>query len=287
MKNMSKVRNFSVLIAVSLLTLFLLFMPINQPLYNLLMFPFPDPRTPDISADLQKMRSFNLDAREVIFPSKNGNQLHGIYLKAPNTRRVFLFSHGKGNNIYTQLTKARCFSACGASVLMYDYQGFGKSQGRPSIEGACEDGLAAYDYLVTQLKYDPKDIVALGQSFGTGVTGQLALQRELAGVVMLSGFSSLISAGRDSFIWLRLYPDFCFPKQMLDNAAVFSKVHVPLLIVHGTADRVISWHEATRLYEKASQPKSILVMEGEGHASFGKDNTFALTLKEFLERNKI
>ena len=227
------------------------------------------------------MRSFNLDAQEVVFPSKNGNLLHGIFVKAPDTRRVFLFSHGKGNNIYTQLRKAQCFSACGASVLMYDYQGFGKSQGRPSIEGACEDGLAAYDYLVTQLKYNPKDIVALGQSFGTGVTGQLALQRELAGVVMLSGFSSLKSAGRDTFKWLRLYPDFCFPKQMLDNVAVFNKIHIPLLIVHGTADSVISWHEATRLYEKASQPKSILIMEGAGHSSFGKGNVFAVTLKQW------
>lgn len=273
--------------AVSFVALFLLFLPLNKPLYNLLVFPFPDPRTPDISADLQKFRSFNLDASEVVFPSKNGNMLHGIFIKMPNTKRVFLFSHGKGNNIYTQLNKARCFSACGASVLMYDYQGFGKSQGRPSIEGACDDGLAAYDYLIQTQNYKPEDIIALGQSFGSGVTGQLALQRKLAGAVILSGFSSLQSAGKETFPWLRLYPDCCFPKQMLDNAAVFSKLKVPLLIVHGTADRVISCNEAKLLFEKANQPKSILILQGEGHSSFGKGNKFALVLKEFLQQNRI
>ena len=67
---------------------------------------------------------------------------------------------------------------------MYDYQGFGKSQGRPSVECACEDALAAYDYLVNTEKFDNNCIIGVGQSFGSGVTGQLALHRKLAGVIM-------------------------------------------------------------------------------------------------------
>lgn len=189
--------------------------------------------------------------------------------------------------MYIQLAKARSLCACGGSVFMYDYQGFGNSQGRPTVQGACDDALAAYDYLRDLEKRDAKDIIAVGQSFGSGVTGQLALNRKLAGVIMLSGFSSLVSAGRNTLPWLKLYPASIFPPQIaLDNGAVFGKLHLPLLIVHGTTDRIISYHEAQKLFAKASDPKKLLLLP-EGHSSFGKGNQFAIAVKDFLRENSL
>ncbi len=255
--------------------------PQNRALYDLLMFPCPDPRLPDVSKQIEQMRAKNIQAREVSFKTNNGNVLRGLYFGLPGTKKVFLVCHGKGNNIYCQFPKVRTLLTMGASVFMYDYQGFGKSQGRVSIEGACEDSIAAYDYLVKQEGHSAKDIVAFGQSFGSGVVGQLAAHRELGGVVIHSGFASLMSAGRDTFFWLRFYPDWAFPKQTMDNVAVFSKPHPPLLIVHGTTDQILKYSRAAELFEKAVEPKALLTLP-TGHSSFGKKNEFVFAMHRFM-----
>lgn len=266
--------------------LVLLLMPSNGPLYELIMFPCPDPRTPDLSAGFSELEQLGIKSEEVRYKTSNGKTLHALYFHLPHSKRVFLFSHGKGNNIYCQLPKAKLFLACGGSVFMYDYQGFGRSEGKPSVEGACDDAVASYDYLVKEKSYTAGDIIAIGQSFGSGVVGQLSLRRQLAGIIIQSGFASLQSAACDTLPWLKFYPDWTFPKQMMDNIAVFSKTHPPLLIVHGKRDPILAYDRAKELYEKSSPPKRFLELN-TGHSGFGKTNAFAETVRSFLQENGI
>ncbi len=273
-------------IMVAFSAVYLFFAPSNLPLYDLILFPCPDPRIPNVDGQLEQLHQYKIETKEVVFPSSNGRLLHGILFRMPNTNRVILLSHTKGNNMYQQISKAKLLMSCGASVFMYDYQGFGRSQGKPSVEGACDDGVAAYDYLVTKENFNNYNIIAMGESFGSGVTGQLCLRRKLAAVIMHSGFASLISAGRDKLFWLRLYPDWSFPKQMMDNIAVFSKPHPPLLIVHGKTDPIISCSEALNLFNKAAEPKNIFLVP-QGHCSFGRGNQFATEVRKFLLENKL
>lgn len=269
-------------VAISAIALLIFLAPCNAALYNVILFPCPDPRIPSVEAELEKLRAQHIAVREVTFPSMNGNILHGIFYERPDTRKIFLVSHGKGNNIYLQLGYARLLLACGASVLMYDYQGYGRSQGRPTIEGTCEDALAAYDFVHEQLNRDGADIVAVGQSWGCGPTGQLAKQRKLAGVVLHAGFSSLCDAARDNLFWLRYYPEWTFPPALrLDNVSVFSKSHPPLLIVHSKVDNVIPYIEAKRLFDRAAEPKSMLVLE-KGHTSLGDGARFQNVVTAWL-----
>jgi fermentation-respiration switch protein FrsA (DUF1100 family) len=260
----------------------LFFAPANLALYNVIIFPCPDARTPDVQSELAKIRTQHIDAREVTFPSKNGSTLHGMLFQKPGTRKIFLVSHGKGNNIYLLLGYARILLACGASVFMYDYQGYGRSQGRTTIEGTCEDALAAYDFVHKELGREGSDIIAVGQSWGSGPTGQLVKQRKVAGVVLHAGFSSLCDVGRDSLFWLRYYPDWSFPRAVaLDNTDVFAAAHAPLLIVHSRKDNVIPFIEAERLYARASAPKSMLVLE-KGHTSLGDGVRFRNVVSGWL-----
>jgi uncharacterized protein len=252
-------------IAVSALVLYVVLIPANLFLYNVIMFPCPDPRTPNMDAQFEKIRSCNITAKDVAFRSANGRLLRGWFLELPYTKRVFLYSHGKGDNIYGKFHVAVNLLLCGGSVLMYDYQGYGMSEGKTSVDGACDDAVAAYDYLIDHEHRTGTDIIAFGESFGTGVTGQLAERRKLGGIILQSGFTSLMRAGRDTFFWLRLYPDWCFPRQIMDNIAVFSKPHPPLLIVHGKKDHILSFENATDLYSKAIPPKSLLVLPGWTH----------------------
>ncbi len=275
----------AVLISVVLLAIFLA--PMNVPLYNVILFPYSDPRTPNIDIALQEFRGQNFTPREIVFPSKNGRLLHGLLFGRADTRRIFLYSHTKANNMYLQISKAHMFYCCGGSVFMYDYQGFGRSQGQATAAGTCEDALAAYDYLIQHDQRKGKEIIAIGESWGSGVTGQLAAQRELGGVIMLSGFSSLLSCAKDRLFWLRWYPRWCFPREYdMDNVSIFEKLHPPLLIVHGRKDYVIPCKEAESLYAHAIEPKSMLLFP-KGHCTFGKGNDFAIAVRQWLAQNKI
>jgi len=278
-------RGFLALCA-SLLSAYVFFSPLNVPLYNLIMFPCPDPRTPSMAAQFSQLEAYGAKKRDVEFRSANGNLIRGWFIELPNTRRVFLLSHGKGNNIYGKLHHAPLLLLCGGSVLMYDYQGFGASQGQISIDGACDDGVAAYDYLVQHEHRKPHDIIAFGESFGCGVSSQLCARRQVGGVVLQSGFTSLIRAGRDRLPWLRLYPDWSFPKPLvLDNLSVFRKAHPPLLIIHGQRDFNLPYANAADFFAQAIEPKSLYTVADGGHCCFGTIDQFVATMKGFLAKN--
>ncbi|HEY9775636.1 MAG TPA: alpha/beta hydrolase [Planktothrix sp.] len=154
------------------------------------------------------------------------------------------------------------------------------------MSAVCDDATAAYDYLVQHEHRTSKEIIVFGESFGTGVTGELVKRRALGAVVFHSGYSSLLRAGRDYLPWLKLYPDFCFPKSY-DNIATFEKPHPPLFIVHGTDDRVCSVRNAEDLYKLACEPKAIMIVPGGGHGAFGKREQFKTELCAFLKQNSL
>jgi dienelactone hydrolase len=286
---MTRWQQFKTMLATttSLLAIVVFLAPFNEPLYNLILFPCPDPRTPDQKSAFASFKAVGINCREVTFFAINGNRLHGIMFERPDTRYVFLHSHGKGNSMYISMQKARLMLACGASVFMYDYQGFGRSQGRPTVQSTCDDAVAAYDYLRTTERRTPKDIIAVGESWGGGVVGQLVGRRPVSAVIIHSGFASLKTAGMHTLPWLRLYPDWCFPRDMvLDNVAIFKQKHPPLLLVHGITDPIIPCSEARTLFNEACEPKSILLLP-KGHSSLGNGFLVATIVRNFLQEQHL
>lgn len=275
-------------IAFTFALLYLFLAPINSPLYELLMFPLVDPRTPDRSKEFTQLSQMHVSRKDVVFRSANGKKLRGWFFELPGTKRVFLFSHGKGENIFAKLDTAKLLLLSGGSVFMYDYQGYGLSEGKASITNACNDAVAAYDYLVNEEHRKGKDIIAFGESFGSGVSSQLLLKRPLAGVIFQSGFTSLMRAGRDRLVWLKAYPDWAFPEYLkLDNAAVFSKPHPPLLIIHGKCDRQVLYANAEDLYKQSVEPKMLMPVVDGPHCCFGKQDEFLACIRSFLQQHKI
>jgi fermentation-respiration switch protein FrsA (DUF1100 family) len=271
----------------SLVVMYLVLLPGNEALYDLVLFPFPDARIIDIAPQLVLLKKSGVSCKQIFVKTENGHRIHALFLEVPNTKRVFLYSHGKGNNLFGKIHVARTLLACGGSVLMYDYEGYGLSQGRASVPAACEDAVAAYDYLVRQEHRSPEDIVAYGESLGSGITGQLSLKRKLAGIIFQAGFASLTSVGRDSLFWLNLYPDWSFPKQLLDNVAVFKQPHPPLLMIHGTDDRTVRYSNALKLYEAALPPKMLLTVPHGNHGGTGDAQKYYATIRQFLKSNNI
>ena len=159
------------ILLVTLVALYLVLMPADTALYDLILFPCPDPRTPNLEVEFDQLQKFGIRKKDVNIRSADGKHIKGWFFELPCTKRVFLYSHGKGNNIYGKLHVARSLLSCGGSVLMYDYQGYGASEGRASLQNACDDGVAAYDYLIEKEHRSGHDIIGFGESLGSGVTG--------------------------------------------------------------------------------------------------------------------
>ena len=268
-----------------LLALYLVLMPLDTPLYDLILFPCPDPRVVNLDKEFASLRAFGISKKDVTLVSANGKHLKAWFLEVPHARRVFLYSHSKGNNIYGKLQVAQALLACGGSVLMYDYQGYGESEGRASLQNACDDGLAAYDYLVKDEHRRQKEIIGFGESLGSGVTGYIASKRTLGGVIFQSGFSTMKRSGEDSLFWLKFYPDCLFPPPIMDNVKVFSKAHPPLLMSNAKGDKVVTYENAMVLYKSALPPKTLVTFEGAGHGTVGKNGEFYAAVRQFLRAN--
>jgi fermentation-respiration switch protein FrsA (DUF1100 family) len=232
---------------------------IAAPLYNLMLFH------PTMSGPFGAHKILGTDIQNEFFCSKNGARLHAWYLQAPHSKCVVLISHGNGGNLTNRIPLIAMFLRCGISIFIYDYEGYGRSAGSPSVDKICEDGSAAYDYLLGQKGYRGENIVVFGESLGSGVACQLAEQRPVAGIILQSAFSSLRDLAQQKILWLRLYPACLFPKQQLNNADILRQPHSPLLLVHGKRDRLIPVAHSEEIYHVASQPKAFAELPDAGH----------------------
>lgn len=244
-----------------LLLYYVLLSPIvAAPLYNMMLFH------PTMSGPFNAHRIIGTKIENVFFRSQNGKQLHGWYLKAPNSKHVVLISHGNGGNLTTRIPLIAMFLRNGVSVFIYDYQGYGRSAGSPSVENICEDGDAAFGWLISEQGYQDNQIIVFGESLGTGVACQIAARRPVAGIILQSAYSSLLDLARQKILWLRLYPTLLFPTQeRLQNAEILSQPHAPLLLVHGERDRLIPVAHSEQIYRIAVPPKTFILLPDAGH----------------------
>jgi len=263
--------------AAKLTILFFLISPICLfQLTRILLF-FPDQTQYDLKGPLQLIQQkLKTKVEEVNFQSANGKDLNGLYFAREGSKRVLLLSHGNGGNIAHRLPAIIHMLNLGASVLVYDYQGYGKSKGDPSVSGIVEDGLAAYDFLRKKEGWKPSQIVAYGESLGCAVTCQIAKKRDVAGVVLQSGFSSLPAAARDRFIWLNLFPDFTFPQPQLNNCEILAQSHIPLLLIHGEKDEILPIKYADQMYASSAARKQFVRLKHSGH-----NDMFTADLKDY------
>ena len=202
--------------------------------------------------------------QEVSFTSSHGDRIRGWLFDLPNSDKIALVSEGNGGNMAYLTRLAEILIQCKSSVLLYDYEGYGDSDGSPSLGRVIDDSKSAYDFMIKTLGKDKK-IVLVGVSLGTGVTCQLSTQRKADAIILTAPFTSLLNMARMKNGFFRHVPTIALPRQHLDNVAVLSKPHPPVLIVHGTADTLIPLSEAEKLFAAATEPKSFVQLPDAGH----------------------
>jgi fermentation-respiration switch protein FrsA (DUF1100 family) len=201
-------------------------------------------------------------AEEVALRAEDGVNLHGWYLPVEDARFTILFNHGNAGNISHRLDRALLLQAkLHASVLLYDYRGYGKSEGSPDEEGTYRDAQAAHRYLVETKKVLPADLVIMGESLGSAVALDLALEKPAAALVLEAPFTSVPDMARTTALFA-LAP---LVRTRYDNLGKVARLERPLLILHGDRDEVVPFRLGQKLFEAAGQPKTFLAVPGAGH----------------------
>ena len=205
--------------------------------------------------------------QDCYFHAVDGSQLHGWFFDTPGATKTILFSHGNTGNLTGRLNVLKLLIRAGAAVFIYDYRGYGRSKGAPTVRGICEDGLVAFDYLNRERGVPHTKIVLYGESLGTAVTCEIAAERNCSAVVLQSGFSSLKKIGQEQLPLTKIYPQMLFPKPLLDAAdRMSSRKGYPLLIIHGEKDQVVPFAHAQEIFERASEPKQIVQLPECAHS---------------------
>jgi fermentation-respiration switch protein FrsA (DUF1100 family) len=205
---------------------------------------------------------------DVWFETASGVRLHGWFVRAsagrPATATVIYF-HGNGGNLsYTDWIAAE-LAARGFDVLLFDYRGYGRSEGSVTDErGLYEDADAAYDYVVRARGVPPESVVLYGQSLGTAAAADVAARNTCAALVLESGMSSARDMAATILPWL---PSFLhgLGRNRFDTAQKLGRVRRPVFVVHGDRDEIIPVEQGRKLFAAAREPKRLLIVEGAGH----------------------
>ncbi len=232
------------------------------------MFFYPD------STPYTRPEQFGLQHEDVFITAVDGSRLHGWWLPAKGTSLgSVLHLHGNAANVSNHLPLVAWLPAAGFDVLMLDYRGFGRSQGRPTLDGVVDDAAAALAYLRTRPGVDGRRLVVLGQSLG-GATALRLLARDSDGVrlaVIEAAFASYRGIARDaarqSVVLAPLAPIATpmLPGAQADPVAALNGLRVPLLIVHGTADEVIPFRHGEQLAAAAPAGTQFVRVDGARH----------------------
>lgn len=191
--------------------------------------------------------------------------LHAWWVPAAEQRGAVLISHGNAGNVADRLHLVRAFHELGLSVYLYDYRGFGRSEGRPSEQGTYLDAEAAYDDLVRELGLAPERLVLYGESLGGAVSIELARRRPAAALIVEASFTSLPDVGARAYPFL---PVRLLARHRYDSISKVGELALPLLVVHSPEDEIVPFEQAERLRAAAAEGAELLVTTGD-HDSGG------------------
>jgi uncharacterized protein len=227
------------------------------------------------------------DRTEVLtFETDDGELLYGWYCRAENPVASALYCHGNTGNLSNTAHVMPHLLEAGINVLLFDYRGFGRSSGSPSLSGIIEDGVTAARM---HEKLRPKNIPSIlyGYSLGGAIAAQVIRRHPFDGLILQSTFTNLPDIARVTFPRVPLH---LVSGRLFDTLEVVRNLTVPALIIHGTTDEVCPSWMARQLHDScAASEKKLILVDGGLHKDLferadaqklvSEINQFALSLR--------
>jgi fermentation-respiration switch protein FrsA (DUF1100 family) len=200
--------------------------------------------------------------RSTYINTHDGERLEAAFIENSSSPYITLFFHGNAGAIADRIGFLQTLAQQGTSVLGVGYRGYGASTGRPSEDGIYTDGKAAVAYAVDSLGYTSDNILLCGRSIGTAVAVKTALVDDFRGVILISPISTAREyAAYHDFGIFSLFAGSSFP-----ISSTVESLTLPLLVIHGTADRILPCEMGKTLFRRAaSEHKDFVAIEDGTH----------------------
>jgi pimeloyl-ACP methyl ester carboxylesterase len=198
----------------------------------------------------------NYTLENCFYPNANGDSLNAWIFRptVPFNGTTLFFVHGNAGNVVYNYRLVTPFVERGYKVFLFDYSGFGFSQGKSTRKNVLKDGNSSFEYLLSMEEFKDDNILIYGQSLGGHLATVLAKQNQhnIDGLVIEGAFSSHddIAADRASFLGRWFVGEFYSAK---DSIPLIEK---PILVIHSRSDAVIPFEHGKLLYETATEPKA-------------------------------
>lgn len=279
---------FFALITLIVSSTYLFFAPVFHSDYidSMLLHPLKNPADSPVQ---DKVMGIQAESAQV--PVSRGDKqvlISAAHYRLPRPKGLVIFSHGTGGNIDIRFSRQNprlsMLLKQGLEVLLYDYEGYGRSQGSPSLRNLQDDCVAVYNYAL-KLGFKPQNIFLYGESLGGGVSCMLAGVKPVRAIILECTFTSPERLAKELMPLAEIYPSFLFPEPRLDNLHYLQGEHPPCLIVCGQKDPTIPPSQSLMLKELAKPTTDLLLLPESAHCILADSDlkTFEASLTKFLK----
>jgi uncharacterized protein len=221
-----------------------------------------------ISVSIEKVKITTKDQIELISWHHNKNI---------NNYKTILFLHGNAGTLQNRIHKINHFENMNINFLIVAWRGFSGNKGKPTEEGLYEDAKSAIRWLKNK-GVKEKNIIIYGESLGTGIATEISQNKNFAGIILESPFTSMVDAGKDKYPYL---PVKLLLKDKYESVKKIKNIKIPILIMHGKLDKIVPFHMGEKMYQRANDPKYTYFTEYDDHMMEYNDKMIN-TLKNFI-----
>ena len=204
-----------------------------------------------------------LDFEDVRFEASDGVVLHGWFVPGGGDATLVWF-HGNGGNIGHRVGNIReLVVRLGVSIFIFDYRGYGRSEGSPYEEGTYLDAESAITYVRSREDVDPEKTIYFGRSLGCAVAAEMAIKYPPRALICESGFTSVRAITKSVYPFLPGLQLLVTTKY--DTLSKIERVNAPVMVLHGDRDEIVPFSMSRELFDAAKGPKRFYTIEGAGH----------------------
>lgn len=196
---------------------------------------------------------------KVALKTDDGLKIAAWFVPCEKAIMTVLFCHGNGGNMTHRLDTINILNELGLNCLIFDYRGYGDSQGKPSENGTYLDAQAAWKWLTHKKGIKAEQIIIFGRSLGGSIAANLAARIIPAGLILESAFTSFPAIGAKYYPYL---PVKLFAAFNYNTVESLKKINCPLLIMHSKRDEIVPYEFGPQIYEAANEPKEFVEIMG-------------------------
>ena len=208
----------------------------------------------------------------------NINLLGWFHKKDLKNHKTIVYFHGNAGKLENRIHKLNHFRDMDVNFLIIAWRGFSGNEGNPTEEGLYIDGTSAINWLKKKgLKEE--DIILYGESLGTGVATQIAQNKNFAGIILETPFTSMVEAAKNFYPYI---PVGLILKDKYENNEKIKNINIPVLVMHGEADQIVPFWMGKKIFNLASEPKYSYFTKYDDHM-MEYDDKLVLALESFVD----